>query len=167
MFLSADQQWADELARKNLVAKRHDLLGNRLVVVIPADSALRLTTLSDLAADNIEHLAIGDPRGVPAGKYAKQALTKLGLWQRLKGKAVSAEDVRHALVYVESGAAEAGIVYSTDAAISKKVKVACEVPLDLTEPIRYPVILLKHAERQKAADEVLPSFAVAGGRKGL
>jgi molybdate transport system substrate-binding protein len=153
VFLSADEQWADELARKNLVAERHDLLGNHLVVVIPADSTLRLTKLSDLVADKIEHLAMGDPRGVPAGKYAKQALTKLGLWEQLKGKTVSAEDVRHALVYVETGAAEAGIVYSTDAAISKKVKVAIEVPLDLTEPIRYPVVLLKRAERRKAASE--------------
>jgi molybdate transport system substrate-binding protein len=153
VFLSADEQWADELAKKCLVAKRQYLLGNRLVVVIPIDSTLRLTKLSDLVTGKIEHLAIGDPRGVPAGQYAKQAITKLGLWEPLKAKVVSAEDVRRALIYVETGAAEAAIVYSTDAAISKMVKVAVEVPLDLTEPIRYPVVLLKHGESQEAANE--------------
>ena len=70
---------------------------------------------------------MGDPESVPAGKYAKQALVKLGLWEKLKPKVAAAEDVRGALAYVETGAAEAGIVYATDAAISKKVKVAAEI----------------------------------------
>ncbi len=72
---------------------------------------------------------------VPAGIYAKRALTKLALWNRLKAKVVSAEDVRHALAYVETGAAEAGIVYATDAAISKKVKAVAEIPEKLTGPV--------------------------------
>jgi molybdate transport system substrate-binding protein len=146
VFLSADQKWADFLAAKGLVTQRHDLLGNRLVVVAPANSAFKLTRAEDLATARIEHLALGDPAGVPAGRYAKQALTKLGIWDQLEAKVVAAEDVRHALAYVETGSAEAGIVYSTDAAISKKVKIVAEIPSHLTEPIRYPVAILRHGQ---------------------
>ena len=92
------------------------MLGNRLVIVVPADSKIEVKKPEDLLAAGIEHLALGEPQSVPAGIYAKQALTKLGLWDRLKAKIVSAEDVRHALTYVETGSAEAGIVYATDAA---------------------------------------------------
>lgn len=144
LFISADTNWAEHLAQRDLVARQQNLLGNRLVVIVPVDSRFRLRQLADLAAPEIEHIALGDPEGVPAGKYAKQALAKLGLWQPVQTKVVSAEDVRHALTFVETGAAEAGIVYATDAAISKKVKVAVEVPSNLTEPIRYPIVLLKH-----------------------
>ena len=80
------------------------------------------------------HLALGDPQSVPAGKYAKQAPEKLGLWEQLRAKVAAAGDVRGALTYVETGAAEAGIVYATDAAISKKVKVAMTIPLELSGP---------------------------------
>ena len=153
VFLSADPQWADYLAKKGLVAQRRNLLGNRLVVVVPTDSPLKLTKLEDLATAGIEHLALGDPQGVPVGKYAKQALAKLGLWESLRPKVVSAEDARHALTYVETGAAEAGMVYATDAAISKKVKVAVAVPTELTEPIRYPVVLLKQGANHEAAKQ--------------
>jgi len=151
VFLSADAKWADHLASKCLVAQRRNLLGNRLVVVLPADSTLKVEKPEDLLGAGIEHLALGEPKSVPAGKYAKQALTRLGLWDRLQGKVVSAQDVRHALTCVETGAAEAGIVYATDAAISKKVQVAAEIPEKLTEPIRYPIVLLKHGESRAAA----------------
>ena len=87
----------------------------------------------------------------PPASTPKQALTKLGLWDQLKAKVVSAEDVRHALAYVETGAAEAGIVYATDAAISKKVKVVAEIPEKLTGPVRYPLVLLKHGGQSAAA----------------
>ena len=152
VFISADQKWADFLADKKLIVQRRDLLGNRLVVVVPADSTLKLAKAEDLATASIEHLALGDPASVPAGRYAKQALTKLGIWDRLEKKVVSAEDVRHALAYVETGNAEAGIVYATDAAVSKKVKVAAEIPLNLTEPIRYPVALLSHGQGRGSAE---------------
>lgn len=151
LFLSADQKWGDHVQSKAPALKRRDLLGNRLVIVVPADSQLKLAKIEDLTADDVKHLALGDPAAVPAGRYAKQALTKLNLWDKLKGKVVPAEDVRHALTYVETGAAEAGIVYATDAAISKRAKVAVEIPADLTDPVRYPLLLLKHAEGSKVA----------------
>ena len=123
LSLSADRKWADYLAKKDQVVRQQDLLGNRLVIVVPADSKTEVKKPEDLLAANIEHLALGEPQSVPAGIYAKQALTKLGLWDQLKAKVVSAADVRRALGYVETGSAEAGIVYATDAAVSKNVRV--------------------------------------------
>jgi molybdate transport system substrate-binding protein len=151
LFISADTKWADFLAKKNQIVQQQDLLGNRLVIVVPADSKVDVTKPEDLLASGIEHLAVGEPKSVPAGIYAEQALTKLGIWEKLKGKIVAAEDVRHALTYVETGSAEAGIVYATDAAISKKVKVAAEIPEKLTGPVRYPLVLLKHGGDSESA----------------
>ena len=152
VFISADEKWAEHLAKKDLVAQRRNVLGNRMVVVVPADSSRTVKEPMDLLDAMIEHLAIGEPNSVPAGKYAKQALVKLGLWDRLKDRAVAGQDVRHALTFVETGAAEAGIVYATDAAVSKKVKIAIELSENLTDPIRYPIVLLKHGQGRPAAE---------------
>ncbi len=151
VFLSADVHWADYLAEKGLVAGRQELLGNRLVVIVPDDSKLHVKKLEDLQAAKVEHLALGDPQSVPAGEYAKRALVKLGLWEQIKARVAAAEDVRHALAFVETGAAEAGIVYATDAAISKRVKVVAEIPESLTGRIRYPLLLLTHGRDNPAA----------------
>ena len=152
VFLSADAKWADRLSERGLVAKRRNLLGNRLVLVVPNGSTLKIQAPGDLLIAGVEHLALGDPDSVPAGMYSRQALKKLGLWNQLAPKVAAAEDVRHALAFVETGAAEAGIVYATDAAISKKVKVVFEVPESLTGPVRYPLVLL-HAARNNPAAE--------------
>jgi molybdate transport system substrate-binding protein len=156
VFVSASTKWVDYLDRheNGLVAQRRDLLGNRLVIVVPADSPLDLHKPEDLLGKEIRHLALADYTAVPAGIYARQALTKLGLWQRLKEKVAAGTDVRSALSYVETGAAEAGLVYATDAAVSTSVKVAVEIPTDLTEPICYPVALL----RQGAGNPKAESF---------
>lgn len=152
LFVSADVKWADHVEGKVPVAKRRNFLGNRLVIVVASDSKLKLAKPEDLTSDEVKHLALGDPDAVPAGRYAKQALTKAGVWEKLKGKVAPAEDVRHALTYVETGAAEAGIVYATDAAISKKVKVVFEIPANMTQPVRYPVVLLKRAAENPSAE---------------
>jgi molybdate transport system substrate-binding protein len=151
LFLSADTAWADHVAGKVPVARRRNLLGNRLVIVVPSDSKLQLAKPEDLLSADVPHLALGDPDAVPAGKYAKRALSELGIWEKLKGKIAPAEDVRHALTYVETGAAEAGIVYATDAAVSRKVRVAVELPADMTGPVRYPLILLNQEAKHGPA----------------
>jgi molybdate transport system substrate-binding protein len=151
LFLSADAKWADHVESNAAVAKRRDLLGNRLVIVVPADSKLDLKEPDDLRSAEVQHLALADPEAVPAGRYAKRALTELHLWDGLKGKVAAAEDVRHALTYVETGAAEAGIVYATDAAVSKKVKVVFSIPADLTGPVCYPLLLLRPPADNPAA----------------
>ena len=152
LFISADLRWADYVEGKTPVAKRRNLLGNRLVIVLPSDSKLKLAQPEDLLAKEVTHLALGDPDAVPAGQYAKQAFARLGIWEKLKEKVAPAEDVRHALRYVETGAAEAGVVYATDAAISRKVKVALDISA-FTEPVRYPVLLLKRGPGGQAAEE--------------
>ncbi len=153
LFLSANQKWADFLEKEGHVARRHDLLGNRLVIVVPADADLTLDKPEDLTSLGIEKLALADPDAAPAGMYAKEALIALGLWTKLEPKVVAASDVRRAMVFVETGNAEAGIVYATDAAVSEKVKIATELPVELSTPIRYPLVLLKRGADNPAAEE--------------
>lgn len=151
LFLSASRQWADFVEKRKLVARQRDLLANELVVVVPADSELAIKTAEDLTSDKIERLALADVSSVPAGIYAKQALVKLGLWDAVKSKVTGAADVRQALQFVERGAAEAGIVYATDAAASKRVRIAVRLDADLSDSIRYPLLLLKHGADNRAA----------------
>ncbi len=153
LFLSADLKWADYVQSKAPVARRRNLLGNRLVIVVPSDSKLEINRPADLVSDDVKHLALGDPDSVPAGRYAKQALTGLGLWEGLGGRVVPAADVRQALSYVETGAAEAGIVYATDAAVSKKVRLAVEIPAEATGPVLYPLLLLKRTTNRLSAED--------------
>jgi molybdate transport system substrate-binding protein len=161
LFLSADERWADYLAERGQVARRRDLLANRLVVVVPRDSGLKLTSLAGLAGDEVRHLALAlGP--VPAGRYAREALKKAGVWERLQGRVREGGDVRAALTYVARGEAEAGIVYATDAAASSRVRVALEVPETLHEPVRYPLVLL-HAAADKPA--ALAFYDYLGGDK--
>jgi molybdate transport system substrate-binding protein len=152
VYVSANERWADYLQKQDLVAQRRDLLSNRLVVIQPADSTVEVKTPADLQTPAIAHLALADPEAVPAGIYAKQALVKLGLWGKLKSKVVAAADVQHVLSYVELGAAEAGIIYSTDARGSNSVKVAVEIDPKLTEPILYPIVLLREGQDRPAAE---------------
>jgi molybdate transport system substrate-binding protein len=150
VFISASVEWTDKLEGWGLVepGTRVDLAGNSLVVIVPKGSIARPATLRDLAEPKYARLALADPVAVPAGKYAKAALEKAGVFESLKGKIVAAQDVRTALVYVERGEAAAGIVYATDAAVSDKVDVAMRVPSDLHPKIVYPMVLVKGANRR-------------------
>jgi len=147
LFASADEQWMDYLAERNLIvpATRTSFLGNRLVLVAPADTTgtVEIGPGLDLAAllgDG--RLATGDPEHVPAGRYAREALTKLGLWQAAEPRLARAENVRAALVLVERGEAPFGIVYATDAVASSKVRVAGVFPDDSHAPISYPIAVV-------------------------
>ena len=154
VFVSANTQWADYLDEHEMVEKRQDLLQNRLVIIVPdvLSKELNLRKPRDLLNKEIERLALADTAAVPAGLYAKEALSKLGLWEQLKEKVVAGADVRQTLTHVEIGAAEAGIVYATDAASTNSVKVAVEIPADLTGPIYYPIVLLKRGSERAAAE---------------
>lgn len=145
LFLSASSQWADVLEQKGLVAKRVDLLGNRLVVVVPADSPLKISSPDALADGQVRRLALADPAAVPAGVYARAALEKLGLWERLSPRVAAGADVRQALDFVATGAAAAGIVYASDVVAQNKVRIACEFPAEYSQDIRYPLVLVKGA----------------------
>jgi molybdate transport system substrate-binding protein len=151
VFVSASTAWAERLQQAGVVADQRDLLGNELVLIVPNGSTIKLDTMMDLVGDDVQHVALGDPESVPAGIYAKQALVKLGIWERLRPRIVSGADVRQALTFVETGAAEAGIVYATDAKISKRVQIAARVDPALSDPIRYPILLLQNGESNMAA----------------
>ncbi len=151
LFLSANQQWAEVIDQRGLAARQCQLLGNELVIIVPKGSKLKITRPADLQQASVRHVALADVASVPAGIYAKQALEKLGLWTSLEKRVTGAADVRQALQYVESGAAEAGIVYATDAAASRRVKVVAHIDTKLTEPIHYPLMLLAAGKKNPAA----------------
>jgi molybdate transport system substrate-binding protein len=124
VFFSADTARMDTLEKAGLVraAERRGFLSNSLVVVVPADSTLKIATAEDLA--NLPRIALADPAAVPAGIYAKKWLTSLGLWEKVEPKVVPTLDVRAALAAVESGAIPAAVVYRTDAAVAKSARIA-------------------------------------------
>ena len=152
IFFSADETQMDYLANKGLIVPttRIDRLGNFLVVVVPADSTLQINSAADLAGASINKIALGDPKAVPAGVYAKRWLTKLQLWDAVDPKVVPMENVRAALAAVASGNADVGVVYKTDAVISKKVKIAYEVTGADAPKVRYPLALVKGPDQAEA-----------------
>lgn len=174
VFFSADQAWMDHVESAGLVdtGSRRSPLSNRLVVVVPADSGLEVRSAADLAGVGVRRLALASPDTVPAGKYAKAWLESQGWWAAVVERVVPALDVRAALAAVESGAVEAGIVYRTDAASSKRVRVAFEVPAAEGPPISYALAAMAdrpHRERARAVVEWLsgPKAAVAFERHGF
>lgn len=157
LFLSADEEKMDALDKAGLLlaGTRGSVLSNTLVVVVPADSALRIAGPADLAGAAVRALALAEPKTVPAGLYAREYLETRGLWGRLSSRVVPTENVRAALAAVEAGNAEAGIVYRTDARISRKVKIAYEVPRAEGPAISYPFAVLAGSERKAAARKLL------------
>ncbi len=150
LFLSASEEWADYLDERNLVAERCELLSNRLVIVTPVGSKLEIKSPAELASPGLKHLALVD-EGVPAGNYARQALSKFDVWDQIDPKIVTAADVRAVMMLVERGEAAAGIVYFTDTIVSSKVRIAYEIDATMHEPIRYPLVLLKAGAANAAA----------------
>jgi molybdate transport system substrate-binding protein len=157
LFLSADEAKMDQLEKRGrvLAGTRRSVLSNTLVVVVPLDSPLRIATPADLAKPAIRHLALAEPQSVPAGIYAKEYLRKLKLWNQVIDRVVPTENVRAALAAVEVGNADAGIVYRTDAGISKRVKIAYEVPRAEGPRISYPFAVLAESKRREAARRFL------------
>src|SRR6185436_8443202 len=157
LFLSADEEKMNVLEEKKLLlpGTRKSVLSNTLVIVVPADSRLKITSAKDLASPGIRAIALAEPQSVPAGIYAKQYLRKLGIWSKVIDRVVPTENVRAALAVVESGNVDAGIVYKTDAEISKRVKVAYEVPRAEGPVISYPFAVVAGSERPEAARKFL------------
>jgi molybdate transport system substrate-binding protein len=151
VFFSADKPQMDRLENAGLVRAqdRVDVLSNVLVVVVPAGSAAAIARAEDL--QRLDRLALADPQAVPAGVYARTWLESLHLWSTLEGKVVPTLNVRAALAAVEAENAGAGIVYRTDAAISKRVKVAFEVPREQGPAILYPLAPLASSKKPATA----------------
>ena len=147
LFVSADEEWMDALAAKKLIAagSRANLLGNRLVVIAKAGNPVRIPLRPAAAIARVlgaGPLAMADPAGVPAGKYGKVALQRLGVWDAVAPRVVGAENVRAALALVERGAAPLGIVYATDARAAPGVRIAGIFPAASHPPIVYPIARL-------------------------
>lgn len=143
VFFSADREWMDYLDTRGLLRRstREDVLGNALVLIAPAQSTVQLQIAPNfalLAALGDGRLATGDPDSVPAGLYARAALTRLGVWASVEPRLARAENVRAALAYVARGDSPLGIVYATDAQADKRVRIVAVFPADTHPPIVYP-----------------------------
>ena len=151
VFFSADVAQMDGLEKDGLVRRgdRVDVLSNKLVAIVPPDSKLTIYAARDLLA--VRHLALANPDSVPAGVYARKYLESIGLWEELRDKVVPTLDVRACLAAVEAGHADAGMVYRTDATISKRVRVAFEVPREKGSPIVYPLAPIARSKNAEAA----------------
>jgi len=154
VFFSADKAQMDRLQAEGLVraGERMDVLSNVLVTVVPLASSARLSGPGDLRT--VKRLALADPQAVPAGVYARTWLESIGLWAVLKGRIIPTLDVRAALSAVEAGNVDAGIVYRTDAAMSRGVRVAFEVPRDQGPAIVFPVAPIA-GSRKRATGELV------------
>ena len=155
IFISADIDWMDYGQQKNLIKpdSRFNLLGNRLVLIAPKDSTIRANIQPDFDLAALlkgGRLAMGLVDSVPAGKYGKAALEKLGVWDSVKDKIAQAESVRAALLFVSRGEAPLGIVYQTDAAADPSVKIVGTFPEDTHPPIIYPIALTKESTNADA-----------------
>jgi molybdate transport system substrate-binding protein len=155
IFFSAAKKQMDALESKGYILPetRRDLLTNSLVLVVPTKSQLTITDLKQLTGDNVKRIAVGEPKSVPVGQYTEQVFQKLKILDRVKPKLVLGNNVRNVLAAVESGNADAGFVYITDAKTSNQVKVALTVASDLHSPIVYPIAVLKASKNAGAAKQ--------------
>ncbi|MCM3724821.1 molybdate ABC transporter substrate-binding protein [Neobacillus cucumis] len=153
LFFSAAEDKFDKLVQDGLIEKENgkDLLGNELVLVVPIGSSKSkgIKSFEDLTKS--DKLSLGTPEAVPAGQYAKETLENMNVWKAVEGKVVYAKDVRQVLTYVESQNVDAGIVYKTDALISKKVKIAASAKENTHDPIVYSVGVIKTSTHPKEA----------------
>lgn len=156
LFASADERWMDYLANKQLIVSetRKDLLGNDLVLIVPANKPQHVTIgpgfdLLGMLGPN-GRIATGDPAHVPVGIYAQQALKNLNLWDAVSPRLARAEDVRAGLLLVERGEAPVGIVYATDAAASHAVMIAGTFPENTHDPVAYPFAVVKSGDTPEA-----------------
>jgi molybdate transport system substrate-binding protein len=165
MFFSADLVQMDDLDKNGRLepGTRKNLLSNQLVIVVPSDSKLAIASPKDLLKSEVKRIALAEPP-VPAGVYSSKYLEEEGLWDKIKPKVVPVQDVRATLASVEAGNVEAGFVYKTDAAVSKKVKIVYEVPIDKGPKILYPVAIVKESKRKDTARDFMNFVLSPAGR---
>jgi molybdate transport system substrate-binding protein len=176
IFISADLDWMDYLAKKNLIkaGTSSNLLGNSIVLVAPADSTVTAKVAPNFALASLlgdGHLAMANVQSVPAGKYGKAALKKLGVWDSVKDRVAQADNVRAALLLVSRGEAPLGIVYKTDVVADPKVKIVDSFPDDSHPPIIYPVAVIAASTNPDAAAYLAylksPTAAAAFEKQGF
>lgn len=166
LFISADEAKMDELEQKDLLLKgsRRSVLSNQLVIITSADANF-IHAPADLASPQVKHLALAEPKAVPAGIYAKAYLTRLALWSALENKIIPTENVRGALAAVKSGNAEAAMVYKTDAMTTSQVKIAYAVPVAEGPKISYPFAILKSTTSPESSQQALTYLTSANAQQ--
>ncbi len=152
VFLSANQEWADAVAKKGFAAQTRPLLTNGLVLAVPRGNAAKVKTPADLLSDRVAHMALAGEK-VPAGIYARQALQAAKVYDNLvrDKKIIRGEDVRSTLTFIERGEVAAGVVYSTDALLFQQIEVVYTFDPKTYDKIVYPLVLLKHGQDNPAA----------------
>ena len=157
VFFAAASKQMDALSDKGMIVpdSRQDLVANRLALVTSADSALDITDIAQLKTTDVNSIAVGEFRSVPAGQYAQQAFQNLELLDTLQPKFVFSNNVRSVLAAVESGNVELGILYTTDAALSRQVKVLTTVPEEFHLPIVYPIAIVGNSAQPAAAQRFI------------
>lgn len=160
VFLSASPQWMDDLAEKGQVVEgsRQDLLRNEMVLIVPKNKSA-VADFKDLETGEVGKVAIGEPESVPAGRYAKEVLTSLGLFDFLQPKLVFGKDVRQVLTYVETGNVDAGLVYATDANVSDQVEVVAIADSSSYSPIVYPIAVVQDSDNPETAQDFVDFLA--------
>lgn len=150
VFASAAEDQMDMLATKGFVYNdtREDFVENSLVMIAPKGNTLGLTGMQDLTKTEVEKISIGNPDSVPAGKYAKEAITNAGLWDSVSGKMLMAENVKQALVYVEKEEADAGFVFMTDVSSAQPDTIEVVTSVPVSTPITYPIAVVSSTQNQ-------------------
>jgi molybdate transport system substrate-binding protein len=153
-FLSADQMQMDFLEDQDLImpASRTDFTGNQIVIIGNENSGWEIDSLEDLTTLDIDNIAIGNPDSVPAGNYVREALITSNIWEELSDQFIFAKDVRQAMSYVESGNADIGFVYYTDALRSENTEILIEIDSSLHEPITYPAAVMTNSVNSRDAE---------------
>jgi molybdate transport system substrate-binding protein len=170
VFASASPKDMDDLDQKGLIIKgtRKDFAGNRVVLIIPAKSAIPLTSFNDLKREEFKRIAIGNPKTVPAGRYSEEVLIYFNLIGAVKDRLIFAENVRQVLDYVARGEVDAGMVYSTDALVrAKEVRIVAEAPEQSHRPVLYPIAVVKESKKEALAREFVSVVTSKEGKKVL
>ena len=157
LFFSADLFQIERLGENSRLepGTQKNLLSNQLVIIVPADSKLAVSSPTNLLNAAVKRIALAEPAAVPVGVYSSKYLVDEGIWGKIKPKVVPMQDARATLAAVESGNVEAGFVYKTDAVLSEKVKIVYEVPTDKGPKITYAAAIVKESKRKDAARDFL------------
>jgi molybdate transport system substrate-binding protein len=167
VFISAAPKQMNDLEQKGLLLSgtRKDLLKNTIVLIAPKNNP-KVQNFQDLTNNQVRKISIGEPESVPAGRYAKEVLTSMNMYDKLQPKLVFAKDVRQVLTYVETGNVDAGMVYTTDAKSSDQVSIVATAPAGSHSPIVYPIAVIKDSKNPEAAKGFV-SFLSSNTAKSL
>ncbi len=170
IFASAGEKQMDELEKREFIQSetRRDFASNSLVLIVPKNSKLKIETFDDLTKSEVQKIALGNPKTVPAGQYAEESLKNLNLQTAVQSKLISAENVRQVLDYVVRGEVDAGIVYATDAQSAKNdINIVTIAEKSSHSPILYPIALIKNGEQKQSAKEFLDFVLSSEGQQIL